>query len=174
MSYKKLLKQYTPEELAESFVFPVKLTPKQQKEADRELAEARQKSQAAMTDEQKVYAGLLQLRFQLEDYLKGDQYDPALTFGYFLDRYLQLNHKKKKEFAKEIQIHETLLSHLISNRREPNDSIMIRLELHSNNIIPAIDWYKLAEKEKEHQIRTDNSLRDKESPFVTHSLHLTH
>ena len=83
--------------------------------------------------------------------------------------------KKKKGFAQEIQIHETLLSHLINNAQgEPNDSIIIRLELHSNKIIPAIYWYKLAEKAKEHQIRTDDSLREKESPFVTHRLQLTY
>jgi hypothetical protein len=172
MSYKKLLKQYTPEELAESFVFPVKYTPKQQKAADRVLDEARQKSQSAMTEEQKTELGLYQLRFQLESYLK-ESYDPALNFGHFLDCYLTIIHKKKKDFAKEIQVHETLLSHLINNRREPNDSILIRLELHSNKIIPAITWYKLAEKEKEHQIKTDKSLRDRESKYVTHSLQLT-
>lgn len=172
MSYKKLLKQYTPEELAESFVFPVKYTAKQQKEADRALAEARQKSQAAMTEDQKIELDLCQLRFQLESYLK-ESYNPALNFGHFLERYLKILNIKKKEFAQEIQIHETLLSHLINNHREPNNSIIIRLELHSNKIIPAIYWYKLAEKAKEHQIRTDNSLRDKERPFVTHSLQLS-
>lgn len=173
MIYKKLLKQYTPEELAESFVFPVKYTARQQEQANRDLAAARKKSQAAMTEDIKIELDLLQLRFQLESYLKED-YNPALNFGHFLDRYLKILNKKKKDFAAEIQIHETLLSHLISNRREPNNSIMIRLELHSNKIIPAIDWYKLAEKEKEHQIITDNSLREKESPFVTHNLQLTY
>jgi hypothetical protein len=171
MSYKKLLKQYTPEELAESFVFPVKYTARQQKEADRALAEARQKSQAAMTEDQKMELDLYQLRFQLESYLN-ESYNPALNFAHFLERYLTIIHKKKKEFAQEIQIHDTLLSHLINNHRQPNDSIIIRLELHSNKIIPAIYWYKLAEKAKEHQIRTDNSLRDKERPFVTHNLQL--
>jgi hypothetical protein len=173
MSYKKLLKQYTPEEIAESFVFPVKYTAKQQEQANRDLAAARKNSQAAMTEEVKLELDLFQLRFQLEDYLKGD-YDPALNFGHFLERYLKILNKKKKEFAAEIQIHETLLSHLISNRREPNESIIIRLELHSNKVIPAIYWYKLAEKGKEYHIRTDNSLREKESPFVTQRLQLTY
>ena len=173
MSIPKLIQQYTPEEIADALVVPVKLAIKQQKEADRELIEARKRSQSKLTEEQKLYAGLLQLRFKLEDYLNEARYDPSLTFGYFLELYLKLTHKKNKEFAKEIQVHETLLSHLIKNRREPSYSIMIRLELHSNKIIPAIDWYKLAEKEKEHQIRTDKSIRIKESKYVTGSLHLT-
>lgn len=172
MSLKRLLKEYTLEEIAESIMIPAKLTAKQKKESDLALAEARKKSQAAMTEDDILKSRLYQLRFQLEDYLKG-AYDPALNFGDFLERYLEIIHKKKKEFAQEIQVHETLLSHLINNRREPNDSIIIRLELHSNKVIPAIYWYKLAEKAKEHQIRTDNSLRDKERPFVTHSLQLS-
>jgi hypothetical protein len=172
MSYKKLLKQYTPEELAESFVFPVKYTAKQQEQANKDLAAARKISQAAMTEEVKIELDLYQLRFQLEDYLK-KEYNPALNFGHFLERYLKILNKKKKEFAAEIQIHETLLSHLVNNHREPSESILIRLELHSNKIIPAIYWYKLGEKGKEFHIRTDNSLREKESPFVTHNLQLT-
>ena len=173
MSIPKLIQQYTPEEIADALVVPVKLTIKQQKEADLELIRARKQSQSELTEEQKRYAALLQLRFQLEDYLKEDRYDPTLTFGHYLELYLKLSHKKNKEFASEIQIHETLLSHLIKNRREPNYSIMIRLELHSNKIIPAIDWYRLAEKQREHQIKTDKSLRIRESKYVTGSLHLT-
>jgi len=108
----------------------------------------------------------------LEDYVKGDDYNPQYTFGYFLEQYLELTNRKKKEFARDIQIHETLLSNILKNRREPNDSFMIRLELHSKNIIPAIDWFKLLEKEKAHQINTDKSLRDKERQFVKHSLQI--
>ena len=37
MSYKKLLQEYTPKELAEAFVFPVKLPPKKQREADQQF-----------------------------------------------------------------------------------------------------------------------------------------
>ena len=47
---------------------------------------------------------------------------------------------------------------------------MILLELHSNNIIPAIDWFKLLEKEKGHQIKTDASLRKRESQYVSGKL----
>src|SRR5882757_6152698 len=102
MSIPKLIQQYTPEEIADALVVPVKLAIKQQKEADRELIEARKRSQSKLTEEQKLYAGLLQLRFKLEDYLNEARYDPSLTFGYFLELYLKLTHKKNKEFAKEI------------------------------------------------------------------------
>lgn len=172
MSIKKIFEQHTPEEIAEAFVFPVKLTAKQRMEADKQLAEHRAQRRAEMTEAEKLNIKLLQLKFRLEDYIKGDQYNPQYTFGYFLEQYLQLTNRKKKEFAKDIQIHETQLSQMLKDRRDPNDSIMIRLELHSNNTIPAIDWFKLLEKEKGHQLKTDRSLRDKESKYVTHSLQL--
>jgi len=172
MSIKKIFQEYTPEEIADAFVLPVKLSPKQKQEADRQLAEHRTKRRAEMTEEEKQHFKLLQLKFRLEDYVKGDDYNPQYTFGYFLEQYLELTNRKKKEFARDIQIHETLLSNILKNRREPNDSFMIRLELHSKNIIPAIDWFKLLEKEKAHQINTDKSLRDKERQFVKHSLQI--
>ena len=126
-----------------------------------------------MTGEEQLQLKLMQLKFRLEDYIKGEQYDPEFTFGYFLEQYLLLNNKKKKEFAGDIQIHETLLSQIIKNRREPNNSFIIRLELHSNNMIPAIDWFKLIEKRKEHILRTDIALRKRESQYVTGKLRLS-
>jgi hypothetical protein len=172
MSLKKTLNEYTPAEIADALVLPVKLTAKQKQEAQRQLAEHRAKRKAEMTGEEKLQLELMQLKFRLEDYIKGDQYDPEFTFGYFLEQYLQLNKKKKKEFARDIQIHETLLSQIIKNRREPNNSFIIRLELHSNNAIPAIDWLKLIEKEKEHTLRTDVALRKRESQYVIGKLQL--
>jgi hypothetical protein len=173
MSLKKIFKEFTPKEIADAMVLPVTLTSKQNTEASRQLTEHRKNRRLEMTEEERLHFKLLQLKMQLEDYVKEDQYNPQFTFGYFLERYLQLTNRKKKEFASDIQIHETLLSQIIKNRREPNNSIMIRLELHSNNMIPAIDWFKLLEKERGHQISTNKSLRDKESPYVKHSLRLT-
>lgn len=167
MSLKRLLKEYTPEEIADAVILPVRLSAKQKKEADKQLAEHRAKRRAEMSDEEKLNLKLLQLKFQLENYIKDDHYNAQFTFGYFLEQYLELTNRKKKEFAKDIQIHETLLSQIINNRRDPNESIMIRLEIHSNNVIPAIDWFKLLEKEKGHQIHTNRSLREKEARYVS-------
>ena len=172
MSIKKIFQQYTLEEIADAFIFPVTLTARQQQEADKQLAGHRAKRRAEMTEAEKLNLKLLQLKFRIEDYINGEEYKPQFTFGYFLEQYLQITNLKKKEFAMDIQIHETQLSQVLKNRREPNDSMMIRLELHSNNIIPAIDWFKLLEKEKGHQIKTDISLREKESRYVTRSLQL--
>ena len=166
MSYKKLLKHHTPEELAEAFVFPVKLTAKQKKEAAEHLTEARKKSKAAMSDETKFGLRLFHIKFRIEDYLAQDTFDPEITFGSFLKKYVELLEKKRKEFAEEISIDETMLSQLINNHRQPPDYIAIRLEIHSNNIIPAAYWIRLVDKQRLHEITTDKELRKKEKKFV--------
>lgn len=166
MSYKKLLKEHTPEELAEAFVFPVKLTAKQKKEAAKQLAEARKRTQQEMTEQDRLISRLFQIRFQLENYIDSKEYNPELTFGYFLMKYVELLDKKRKAFAEEISIDETLLSQLINMHRLPPDYIAIRLEIHSNNTIPASYWIRLVEKQRLHEITTDKELRKKEKPFV--------
>src|SRR5688500_13658373 len=110
MSYKKLLKQHTPEELADAFVFPVKLTAKQKKEAALQLAAARKKTQAEMSENTRLSLRLYHLKFHLEDYLESKDFNPELTFGSFLKKYVELLDKKRKDFAEEISIDETMLS----------------------------------------------------------------
>ncbi len=166
MRKKKVTERYTLEDLASTMIFPVKLTKAQQKQAAIELAEARKKSQAAMSEETRISLRLFQLKFRLEEYIHSKEYDPTLTFGYFLKEYIRILDKKRKTFAAEISIDESLLSQLINQHRMPPDYISVRLELHSDNMIPASYWYKLVEKQKEHFIKTDASLRAKEKPFV--------
>jgi plasmid maintenance system antidote protein VapI len=166
--YKKLLKELGPEELAETVLFPVKLTAKQQKEAAEQLAAARKKSRESLTEETKNSLRLYHLRFRIEDYVDGkEEFNPEFTFGFFLKRYVELLEKKRKDFAEEISIDETLLSQLINNHRMPPDYITIRLEIHSDNIIPAAYWIRLVEKQRLHEISTDTELRNKEKKFVT-------
>lgn len=166
MSYKELSKKFTSEELADAFVFPVKLTAKQKKVAAEQLAASRKKSQAEMTEETKFGLTAFHIRFRIEDYLESKEFDPELTFGSFLKKYIELLEKKRKEFAEEISIDETLLSQLINGHRYPPDYITIRLEIYSDNIIPATLWLRLVEKQRIHEIANNKELRKKEKPFV--------
>ena len=138
----------------------------QKKEAAGELALARKNTQEHMKAEDKLVLQLLQLKFQLENYIEGTQYHPEKNFGYFLKEYIDILGIRRKLFAEAISIDETMLSQLINMHRIPPDYISIRLELHSNGIIPADYWFRLAEKEKEHEIKTDKKLREKEKKFV--------
>ncbi|HEU4554067.1 MAG TPA: hypothetical protein VFS25_14585 [Chitinophaga sp.] len=152
--------------MAEALVYPVTLTPAQKKEAASQLAAARKKAQEKMNDKNKLALQLLQLKFQVQDYIESKKYDIEKHFGYFLKQYIEILELKRKAFAEDISIDETMLSQLINMHRTPPDYISIRLELHSNNIIPADYWFKLIEKQKEHKIKTDQTLRDKEKKFV--------
>lgn len=172
MSQKKSRNEKSPGELASSFVFPVKLSEKQKKEAAAQLELARKERRLAATDKDKLISGLLSLRFQLEDYINGNTFNPDLSFGYFLGEYVGLLEKKRKVFAEEISIDETLLSQLINLKRDPPDYVTVRLELHSNRAIPADYWYRLVEKKKEHFIKTDKSIRKKEKQFVQNKLNV--
>lgn len=159
-------RKHTPEELAEAIVYPVSLTSEQKKEAAKQLAAARKKTQEELTESDKLKLQLLQFKFQLEDYIESKNYDLGKHFGYFLKLYIDILELKRKAFAEDISIAETMLSQLINMHRTPPDYISIRLELHSNNIIPADYWFKLVEKQKEYQIKTDQKLRKRERKFV--------
>jgi plasmid maintenance system antidote protein VapI len=170
MSTKEIMKKYSSEEITESFVITEKLTAKQKKEADLQLKGAREKVQSEMTAKDRLTLKIMQFKFRIEDYLSSENFNPKLTFSFFLKEYVNLLNKKRKNFAQEIDIDETELSQLINRHRLPNENIIIRLEIHSNNSIPAIVWYKLIEREKEHSIRTNKTLRQHERQFVTNKL----
>lgn len=170
MSTKEIMNKYTTEDIADAFVLTSKLNSKQRKKAGVELKEARSKAQSEMSDKDRLTLKLMQLKFKIEDYLKSEDFDPKLSFSYFLKEYVGILNIKRKYFAQEINIDETELSQLINQHRYPNDNIIVRLEIHSNNSISAVSWYKLVEKEKEYALRTNAALRRKERKYVTNKL----
>jgi hypothetical protein len=168
MSYKKLSQEFTPKELAESFIFPVKLSDKQKKLADRQLAEAMKKSRENLTDDERLTGRLLGLRFRMTDYFTSDKPKEEYSFSHFLKLYIELLERKRREFAAEIGIDETLLSQFINRHRTPPDYIPIRLELHSDNWIPAEYWFKIIEKDREREMLSNKAtMMKKERRFVT-------
>ena len=170
MSIKKMLENYSEKEIVQSFVLPVKLNKNAEREASDQLAKARAKIQALSSERDQLKARLLQLKFLLEDYIKSDEYDPDKRFGNFLKFYLDIIKKRRNEFAEEIAVHKTLITQLINHTREPNDRIAIRLELHSNNSIPAEYWYRLIQKDQVQQLKTNKELRQQEKKFVSNKV----
>lgn len=171
MFNRKLNGKVTQAELDGDVFIGVELTPAEKKEASRILAEAREKSKREMTEEVRV--GLIQhhIRARIDDYIGSEKYDPAMSFGYFLKEYIDLIRTKRKDFAGQIGIDESLLSQLINGHRMPPDYIAIRLEIHSDSRISAGRWYKLITMEKEHYIKTDQEIRKKQRKFVHNPLY---
>lgn len=67
MSFKNLCKKYTPEELADAFVFRSTLSPEEEILASEQLKLARFKLRENTTNDQYLYAIALQERFRIED-----------------------------------------------------------------------------------------------------------
>jgi hypothetical protein len=170
MKTEKLNKKYSTAELANSFVFRTKLTSKQKKSADNELSNSRKKLRERLSDDQVLCARIMQLRFQMEDYLKSNEYDQEMAFSYFLKQYINLRYTINKKFAEDIKLNEAELSFILNNRRLPNEKVVARLGLHSNNLIPALSWYKLLEKEREYHFVHNHALMELEGKYVKNRL----
>jgi hypothetical protein len=158
-------KKSTSVEIDESFIAP-KLTQKEKRRADDTFRAFREKTEAGRTSHDRLKTQLLQLRFLMEDYLKSKKYDDIMGFGYFLKEYIGRIDKKNNEFAKEINITPTELSQFINSHRAPNDRLIIRLEIHSNNIFNATLWYNIFSKEKTLELIQNAPLRRSEEKQV--------
>jgi transcriptional regulator with XRE-family HTH domain len=165
MFNRKLNGKVTQAELDGDVFIAVELSPAEKKEADRELAEYRAERKSKRTEEVRV--GLIQhhIRGRIDSYLETKKYDPAMSFGYFLKEYIDKLKMKRKDFAEDIGIDESLLSQLINGHRLPPDYLLIRLEIQSKRI-SAWHWYKLVAMEKEHYIKTDQEIREKQRKYV--------
>ena len=165
-------KNLSNEELAEAYVFPHGLTKAEKEKEDEAFLAIRKKRLLEMTDQQRMISRLLQLKYQLEDYINSQRYSPIHSFSYFLGEYLKTIDRKKKDFANEINVHETKLSQILNDRVLPNERFIIRLEIHSNSILPAIYWLKLLEKKKEYDIMSNKKIRNEEKKFVKNRIQL--
>jgi plasmid maintenance system antidote protein VapI len=166
MFSRKLNGKVTQAELDGDVFIGVELTPAQKKEAAAYLAAARKKSQQEMTEEVRVNLNQISIRGRIDDCLQKEKYDPEMSFAYWLKKYVDVLDIKRKDFAQQIGIDETLLSQLINGHRLPPDYIAIRLEIHSDKLIPADRWYKLVSLEKQHYIKTDQEIRKKQRKYV--------
>jgi len=166
---KKKQEHLDPEKL-DGLISTRNLNTRDRKKAKDELAEARRKVQAGLTEQDRLPAKILQFKLKLKEYFKKDQFDPTMRFSSCLIEYVLILNKKQRVFADEIDINETELSQVINQHRPPAEYLFIRLEIHSNNNIPANWWYRLVEKENEHLICTDVKMRKEQKKHVRKKL----
>lgn len=165
--------KHTLQEIAEAHIIPAKLSAKQKQEADNAFSDFVKQRREAMTDEERCLSRLLQLKYQIEDYLKEPiDSKQKYTFGYFLGKYINSLEIQKSEFSKALDLHVTKLSRLLNNYDEPNIKLFYRLEEHSNNLIPAIDWYRLLAREREITFLGDKKLKTAEKRRVKQKVKL--
>ncbi len=169
-SYKEIEKKYTPEEIAESIVFPGTKNTKEREAILSEFRDFRKNISDKRTEKSKTISLLLQLKFLIEDYLDANSFNKNYYFGYFLKEYITRLEKKNKEFAAEIDVDPTELSQVINRHRKPTDKLIYRLEIHSNNNFPALMWFKLLEKERAYELLHNRKMIENEKKHVKRKL----
>lgn len=171
--YGKLREKYTDEEIAESFMIPETLTEEEQKISDEEFRKIRFRLLNNRTEKQRLMSEITRLRISMKVYLEQEIYSPLFSFGKILEEYISLLKISKKEFSVDIDIHYTKLSRIINEREESNVSFIYRLESHSDELIPAIYWWKLMIRKQEYLIEEDKDKRIIEGLRVKNKLKIS-
>ncbi len=168
--YKKLSKQYSDEEIAESHLIPEDLTDEEKKAAHEEIRKYRFQRLREMTEQQRLLSDIMRLRFQIEKHIETGEYNEGDSFGSYLGEYVHILKKTKKEFSQDLNIHYTKLSRLFSGQDDPNIDICYRLEQHCGKMISALLWWKLSVKKIEAKIKKDKERKKAEAGKVKNAL----
>lgn len=169
-TYKKLSKHYNDKEIADSMLIPEDLSKEKMEEAKEELLAFRFKLLAEQNEEERIYSDLLRFKYQIEDYIKKGTYSPEKSFGKYLEEYVRILKRTKKQLSEDLNVHYTRFSRIINDREEPNVELTYRLEKHSDNLIPFIYWWKLIIKKQEALIKRDEKTRNEEASKVKNSI----
>lgn len=171
-SYESLSKEYSDEELSESFVFPSQLEGDEKKAAHAKFLKMRMELLKNMTPEEIMFGELIRMKLLQSDYFKTDSYDPGLSFTAQLKEYMRITRKSQSELCSDIGIEKTKLSKLVNGKLKPNVELMFRLEKHSQNTIPALNWYKTYLKDLEKELNDNIELKQAQYRFVKSSIDL--
>ncbi|RYM30853.1 hypothetical protein ERX46_17375 [Brumimicrobium glaciale] len=99
-------------------------------------------------------AKLLQIKYQMDEYLENPLCNNQPYFPKFLESYVDSLYDKRKNFAIDIDIEPTTLSHIINGHRQPKDSFIYRLIVHSEAVFENISnfdkdlWPKIFYQDK--------------------------
>lgn len=140
------------------------MTKAQQEENLSAFGNYRRDAKNKISDKDKLKLKLLRLKYQINSFLKAQE--SGYNFGFFLELYMNSLELTGKNFAEEINIQPSELSQILHNRRDPNEKIMVRLEIHSNYNFPAFLWYEVLAKQKALELKNDKVLRKQEEAIV--------
>ena len=118
------------------------------------LMEARLRRMKNLSKDQITKAKLMQLKLQMEEYVKDPVYDKHNYFSEFLKTYIDSIYSKRITFAEDIDIAPVSLSQVINNHREPNEEFIMKLMIHSEKVYKDIcefhkkTWYQVYFHEK--------------------------
>lgn len=167
MVHNKKSRKFSAEEIADAHIISEDPGKEERKAILKEFGKLNKALVSNLSNEKRILAAILQLRFQMEDYLKKKPYNKEMSFGFFLKEYISRLQLKNKDFAEQIGMEPSELSQILNGHRKPGDKILIRLELHSNKNIDAVLWHRMLEREKEYELQTNIKLRKEEKRHVT-------
>ena len=168
--FEELSKQYTAEELAESFLISEELSPEEQKEEREAFRRHRLEQLEKMSPQDLLLGKLLQLKYLMQDYFSSDTFDPQFSFANQLRKYIKISNRSSKEIASNLHMHPTKLRRILNEKEKPNIELMLRLEEHSGGELPAHYWWKLFSIQLENTIKTDLKKKLDEAQKVSQRL----
>lgn len=140
------------------------------------LMEARLKRMKKLSKEEITKARLLQLKLQMEKYIKNPVCDNNNYFANFLKHYIDSIYSKRNTFANDIDITSVNLSQVINRHREPKEEFFIKLMIHSEKVYKGIckfnnkTWYQVYFQEK---ICDLISKQEKFKPEIEKNVHIS-
>lgn len=146
--YQELRKEYTDEEIVDSMFIPADLTEQEEKRLAEEMKQIRLQKLQETTEEDRIVANVMNLRFEIEDYTNKKLFSWEQTFGKYVEKYVLAVKRTVKTLAEDLSMEEAVLVEIIAEKREPSMELIFRLEKHSGNFIKTELWWKLILKKQ--------------------------
>jgi plasmid maintenance system antidote protein VapI len=151
-------------------LIPADLTETEAKNLADEMKNIRFRKLRETTEQDRILADIMRLRFDIEQYVNNDIFAFDKTFGNYLAEYMRVLKKNRREISEDLSLHYTKLSRIINDKEEPNIELTYRLGKHSGNLIKAELWWKLIIKKQAFILKRDNETRLKEEAKVKNYL----
>lgn len=170
--YKELKKEFSDEEISDSFIFSIDLPKAEAKEAHEEFMKLRLEKMNSKSKVEIIALDLFTFKLGLKGYFQENKFKEDFTFARQLKKYIEITQRSNIEISRNLGIHKTKLSRIINGRENPNIDLMYRLEEHSGNEIPAFYWWRIYSRELENKIRTDFLKKSEEANKVVNPLNI--
>ncbi len=168
--YQQLKKKYSDAEIADAMMIPADLTAAEEVTMAQEMKAIRFQKLSETTEEDRILADVMRLRFNIEAYLKSNAFLFDKTFGKYLEEYIRILKKSRKAIAEDLALHYTKLSRIINDKEEPSIALCYRLEKHTGNLIKARLWWQLLIKKQAFILEEDEATRIAEQNKVKNAL----
>lgn len=114
-----------------------------------------------------MFSQLMRMKLRQDDYFKEDRYEAEMSFTAQLREYMKITNRNQAKLCDEISVEKTKMSKIINGKLKPNSELMFRLERHSENLLPALNWYRLHQKDTEQELLKNTALKTAQYELVS-------